>query len=793
MIRSSRRFDGPQFGLGEDVQGKRGSSDLHSQPHFSGALFSTIDPGNVSGNAAALAQTAFAIRRVFDRQNLKARRPGIFMNPRALGLVVMLFLGVTVLSWGEEGVGTKELVQDLERGTPFSFVYDGKPAQSLLPSWKRSETERPLGDGRTLRTITYRDPSTQLEVKREITIFPGTNAIEWVLTLHNAGSQDTPILENILPLDVVVKLAQPDKLIFHHVHGSAVGWLNDYVPVDKEMASGEDLELAHYVFENGKHSDTFLPFFNAQWSSGGLMVAIGWTGQWMVRASRSPSGLVLKSGQQKTHLKLHAGESIRTPRVLLVQWQGADRLTGQNALRKVLLAYYVPRVHGEVAMPPVAHTGAYELIFNNIAEKTGKDPLEVLPTLQQVDLGGKGGRGFADPNDALNYVTGKNQLNLIRTMPPIGVEAYWLDAGWFVGGWPSGRGSWVPNDKFSEGMAALGAAAHEKGFKYLLWFDPEGVAHGSMIEKEHPQWVLHQPQEGEWGGIFRFSDPAATRWMTDMLASRIRDWHIDIFRMDRNTNPVPFWQAADTPDRVGMTEIAQIEGLYAMWDGLLERFPGLEIDNANWRVTGPDIEAMRRTIGSLTRSEVTNGGVPNAIADQVHTAELTLWVPFDANILHGVDPYNFRSTATTGVGIGLDLNSPYVSRDELRKAITEEKSLRPYWLGDYYPLTPINLQPDVWCGWQFDRPDLKAGFAMFFRRPKSGESTFRASLHGIEPGAVYKVSLAETYDAGPQRTMTGAELQNLQVTIEKAPGSVLVRYEKSPTAGAPARNTASQN
>ena len=230
-----------------------------------------------------------------------------------------------------------------------------------------------------------------------------------------------------------------------------------------------------------------------------------------------------------------------------------------------------------------------------------------------------------------------------------------------------------------------------------------------------------------------------------------------------------------------------------MWDGLLERFPELEIDNANWRVTGPDIEATRRTIGSLTRSEVTSGGVPNPIADQVHTAELNMWVPFDANLLHGVDPYNFRSTATTGVGLGLELSSPYVPKDELRKAITELKTLRPYWLGDYYPLTSINLQPDVWCGWQFDRADLKVGFAMFFRRPKSGESTFRAALHGIEPGAVYKVSLSETYDPAPARTMTGAELQNLQVAIENAPGSLLVRYERSPATGAPVRKTASQN
>ena len=290
-----------------------------------------------------------------------------------------------------------------------------------------------------------------------------------------------------------------------------------------------------------------------------------------------------------------------------------------------------------------------------------------------------------------------------------------------------------------------------------------------MIAKEHPEWVLHQPKEGKWGGIFRFSDPAATKWMTDLLASRINDWQVDIFRMDRNTNPLPFWRYADTPDRQGITEIRQIEGLYAMWDGLLQRFPRLVIDNANWRDTGPDIEAMQRTLGSLTRSEVTNGGVPNPIADQAHTAELSMWIPFDANILNGADPYNFRSTATTGVAIGLDLQSPYVPIDELRKAIAELKMLRPYWLGDYYPLTPINFQQDTWCGWQFNRPDLNAGFAMFFRRPKSAQAGYEANLQGIDPKSSYEVSFAETYDIRSTRVITGSELAHLHVDINQAP------------------------
>ncbi len=694
----------------------------------------------------------------------------------------VVLLGMQGAAWGQQQVRGSEMTRTFAEGTSFSFVYGGKPSRSFLSSWKKSEVAHSLADGRTLRTITYQDPVTQLEVSREITFFPQSEAVELMLTLHNGGTQDTAILENILPFDAEIMLPAGDRVTFHHLHGSAIGWTADYVPVDKQLAPDAAVELAHYVFENGEHKDTFLPFFNWQWSNGGLTGAIGWTGQWMIKAERTDKGLELKSGQQTAHLKLHAGESIRTPRILLVPWSGTDRQAGQNALRRVLLSYYVPRVNGEIAMPPVSHTAAYVLIFDDIAKNTGKNPLDVLPTLTQADLGGEGGRGFANPNDALNYVTEKNQLQVIRNMAGMGFEAYWLDAGWFIGEWPGGRGSWVPNSKFPDGLAPLGVAAHENGLKFLLWFDPEGVAPGSLIEKEHPEWVVHRPGEKEWGGIFRFSDPAATQWMTDMLASRIRDWHVDIFRMDRNTNPLPFWQAADAPDRQGITEIRQIEGLYAMWDGLLERFPGLEIDNANWRVTGPDIEAMRRTIGSLTRSEVTNGGVPNPIADQVHTADLNMWVPFDANILHGVDPYNFRSTATTGVGVALDLESPYVPRDELAKAIAEVKMLRPYWLGDYYPLTPINLKPDIWCGWQLDRPDLNGGFAMLFRRPDSKQANFQANLRGIDPRSSYAVSFAETYDVQSKQILTGTALQHLKVTIPHAPGSLLVRYEKKPNA-----------
>ena len=502
--------------------------------------------------------------------------------------------------------------------------------------------------------------------------------------------------------------------------------------------------------------------------------AIGWTGQWTLRVQRSADGVLVQSGQETTHFKLHPGEEVRTPRILLLQWEGKDRMAGQNALRRLLLAHYVPRVDGEIAVPPVAHSGAYVCIFDDVAQKTGENPLNILPHLQDSDLG----KRFVDPDASLNCVTEPNQLHLIRGMPEVGVETYWLDAGWFPGPWPKGRGSWVPNENFPDGLRPLGDAAHARGMKFLLWFDPEAISPESIIAREHPEWVLHQPKEGTWGGIFRFSDPAALAWMTDLLAKCVSDWGVDIFRNDRNTNPLPFWQAADTPDRQGITEIRQIEGFYAMWDGLLKRFPKLEIDNANWRVTGPDIEVMKRSVGSLTRTEIAGPGIPYPIPEQMGIAELSQWIPLHATLLHADSPYDFRSTATTGVAIGLDLQSPYVSSAEVRKGIAEVKELRPYWLGDFYPLTAINMDETQWAGWQLHRTDLNAGFITMFRRPKSTESKKEVILHGIDPHARYEVTMAESFDPGPKQILTGEQLEHLNVSLASPESSILIRYKK---------------
>jgi alpha-galactosidase len=144
--------------------------------------------------------------------------------------------------------------------------------------------------------------------------------------------------------------------------------------------------------------------------------------------------------------------------------------------------------------------------------------------------------------------------------------------------------------------------------------------------------------------------------------------------------------------------------------------------------------------------------------------------------VNGFDPYVFRSAATNGVGWGLDLRASYIPLDQVKRGTEELKSLRPFWLGDYYPLTEITLDERAWAGWEFYRPDLKAGFAVFFRRPLSQQQALETGLRGLDPAASYDVTFAKDYEVTEKRIMTGEQLAHMRVEIDSRPGSLLIRY-----------------
>src|SRR5271157_6564807 len=82
-------------------------------------------------------------------------------------------------------------------------------------------------------------------------------------------------------------------------------------------------------------------------------------------------------------------------------------------------------------------------------------------------------------------------------------------------------------------------------------------------------------------GLFNLGLPAAREYMTRYLEAVIKEYGLDCLRIDYNIDPGPFWKLLDArdPDRSGMAEIRYVEGLYKMWDEILQAFPHLYIDN----------------------------------------------------------------------------------------------------------------------------------------------------------------------------------------------------------------------
>ena len=120
-----------------------------------------------------------------------------------------------------------------------------------------------------------------------------------------------------------------------------------------------------------------------------------------------------------------------------------------------------------------------------------------------------------------------------------------------------------------------------------------------------------------------YGNPGALKGITDMVSSFITDFGMTMYRQDFNIPPADYWNKNDTPDRIGMTEIGHVEGLYKFLDTLLAQHPGLVIDNCASGGRRIDIEMMSRSF-VMWRSD---HGFLDTLAEQGQTQALAPWVP----------------------------------------------------------------------------------------------------------------------------------------------------------------------
>ncbi|MCP4642306.1 MAG: hypothetical protein GY851_17810 [bacterium] len=644
-----------------------------------------------------------------------------------------------------------ELAEDpfLPPFVPFSFVYDGRPSADFLLDWEWAATVEPVDDATVRRVITITDPATRLEVRAECLVYLDAAGVDWTIHFTNRGDADTPVLEQVNAVDWMYQFGVgPATSVFDSLKSTA--GVEDWQPFEQGIGVGQRHAFAP---TNGRSSMGACPFFTLRWPGGGVVTAIGWTGQWHASVYNSGYSGRIVAGMQNLHARLQPGESIRTPRILQLHWKGDDPAQGYNLFRKTMMARISPRVQGDLAVPPIAHTST---------------------SFYEMD------RGTED--DVLSH---------LESIEGLGFEYFWLDAyrgrtvfpkvGHYV--FPIERE--VDPVRFPNGLQPIGKAAKDAGMKFLLWFEPERICPGTLMTEEHPEWVV-LPEQGPWG-MFNLAIPEARQHITDYLNTAVRQYGIDCLRIDNAVQYTPLWAKLDQaagPDRVGIAEIRYVEGLYRMWDDILAANPHLFIDNVSSGGQRIDLELCSRAI-PLWRTDATihplmqNDFAQAAIQNQVMTAGLSRYVPLSTCGQSGSTPYLFRSGFNAGITFCEDIRGEDYPKDMLKAAIAEGKRIRKYFFGDLYALKPITVNADDWCVLQYDRPGHGDGLILAFRRHESPFTAFEMSPRGIDAAATYEVVVSPGYDRPEPVTMTGAELMEMDIHVEDRPGSVIVEYRKT--------------
>lgn len=598
-----------------------------------------------------------------------------------------------------------------------------------------------------------------VELRAELTEYREDNMVEWVTYLKNTGKRNSPTLSRIRAADVGFEAERSERLVHAGINGDRCSAEN-FMPFETLLYPGIQKRITP---SGGRPSNGEFPFFDVRGRDGGIIAAIGWTGQWLYELERTQTQLELRIGIEDAEFYLKPGEEVRLDRVLFMGYTGTAE-EGHIAFRRCMMKYHAP------------HTPQ-------------GDPVTLPCALQDFDR-----YAFSRPD----WGSEQGQDRWIDCALKLGkVDTVWLDAAWFKGMFPYGVGNYSFRPGFPNGLRPNSDKVRKNGMKYMLWFEPERICKGSDVEEEHPEWVIFLPEDKPcdinaarrnpdvWKtlpcGLFDLGQPGAEEYLAEKLIAFFRKEGIDVYRQDYNIDPLPYWRLRDEAGRKGITEIRCVTAFYQLWDDLRAACPGLLIDNCASGGRRIDLETISRSV-PLWRSDTGCSPIredaPGDIWNQCQSMALSGYLPFHAIAAWESGAYEFRSAATNGIACQFDVLNEGFDFDAARKCLDEFNELRGYWKGDFRALTGITLDPGAWAAWQLDVPEKGMGVVTVFRRAKSPYSEATFELTGIDGSARYELVLRGEDRSVSRCIVSGSELKHLTVRLENRRASTVIEYRK---------------
>ena len=627
------------------------------------------------------------------------------------------------------------LDQWLNESLPFHFNYDGRPSSSLLPKWRMEKA-----GSAAQPQISWTDPDSGLKVIWQLRKFEDFPAVEWMLTLENTGSHDTRILDDIQDLDLGLRQVNRERrFVVHGVNGGR-SFADDMVPFSREVGWRAGYNAPVDLGGDYPSSNRHLPFFNVETPDNrGVIIGIGWSGHWAAKIAAKDDQGRATAGVKDSHFVLHPGEHVRGPRILAMYWEG-KRLHGSNMFRRLIHEHYQPRVDGQPDHP---------LVSVNVC----------------FTYHGKGG--------FLHQANEKTLMPLVKPFEQIGAEVYIIDAGWYDGApWHDWQGNWVySREKYLNGFGALATALSAARMRFGLWFASEAVNKTAPVLKEHPEWVAQDSRRN--GGTLRMELPEAREWFLKQVDELANREGMNCYRQDGAGRFQP-----EPDDRRTIAERQHLEGLYQVWDEIVRRHPNMLMEGCSGGGRRIDLETVSRFAWhqKADRWYDSDSDQSSMYGGNLYLPGGTLNLPTEAT-----DDYGAWSSFAGQFCLGwhpLDNDFPMALA---QKQVQRYKKIRPMLSGDFYPLTPGDLDA-VWLGYQFHKPENDSGFALIFRRDKAFEdypaaSSRQLKFRGVDPQGTYRVRFESS---GREQKITGRALnRGIEVALDRPRSAELIIYERA--------------
>lgn len=532
---------------------------------------------------------------------------------------------------------------------------------------------------------------------------------------------------------------------FTHRESELISWIAEGTTVSSSLGT------AHFNGGlRGRSTDNDMPYLLIELGEGkGLFFALEWPGDWSSCIKRIRKGnrekLVCDIGLENLDFTLLPQERIPLPGCLIGFYEG-DWIDGCNTLRKTIVKYYIPKLNGDSIVPPV----------------------------------------FYDHWFGLGLSCGEQKMrDIAEVAAQIGSEYFVLDAGWYAGcgmkggdfsDFSPGIGNWkVPHpDKYPQGLKPLSEFVNKKGMKFGLWIEPERCDKGSLLAKDHPDWIISDPKGG-FRNLVDFSNPEVICWFKDTFDRIFEENKIEWIRFDSNIDPQYNWKQKDVPGREGILQIRHFEGLFNLWDHLLEKHPTLLIE-------GVASGGRRMDLACLKRSHTYWCNDHTEHPDIVRwDSRVNLIIP--ANYLnHAIclksnknyPNYVYNCFFGGSLGFSDDLTTWSEKKiDSTAAHVKIFKDIRHLLMKEFSPLFNISHSLDSWDGWQWHDEEKSEGLIVVFRA-LSSDKTKRVDLRWIKEDKNYE--LLDLY-SGKKEKVYGKRLSLEGLLFSLMPrSSAVIKY-----------------